>query len=329
MKDDTELKKFILYDGQVELVFNPDSPKYRYTVDDPMAKVVGESIRGVTSVLRDIIAKPDLMTWPMNMSHGFLFGAKFDEGLKEYICDWEIAALKPDTPMTADELRNLMLDGSRQWVKRSDKGKDVGTMTHAAIEAFLKDVEYAWPVFDPKVDKETAENVKCAQKALESFKSWWNSLEQKRVIAVEKPIYSRSMKYAGTFDLMAEINGKKYMLDIKTTNVSKKAPLGIYAEYFLQLGAYSYAMKEETGQNSDDVGVIRVGKDGKLHIATAKDIGLTTDACERAAAFAVRLHDFLETASPFLQDSHFKSHLIQSGVVEQPDSVSNRRQNVK
>lgn len=324
MKDNDDIKTFTLYDGAVKLVFNPNSPKYRYTVTDhSVSGVVDTSIRGVTSVLRDIIAKPDLMTWPMNMSHGFLFGSRFDESLKEYVCDWKIAALKPGESYSEEELRNLMMDGSRQWVKRSDKGKDVGTMTHTLVEAFLRGVEVPRSDFVDEEVPETAENWKMAQKALESFKIWWNSLESKEIIGLEQPVYSRSMRYAGTYDLMAKINGKTYMLDIKTTNASKKAPLGIYAEYFLQLGAYSHAVKEETGRVSDDVGIIRVGKDGRLFIATAKDIGLDTDSCERAAAFAVRLHDFLETATPFLQDQHFKSHLIQSNVVEQLDSVSN------
>lgn len=320
----TEDKTYTLYGGDVELVFKPNSTKYRYTVTDRMVRdMQGASVRGVTSVLKDIIAKPDLMTWPMNMANAFLFGSTFDEVLKQYVCDWEKASLKPDTPFTEEELQNMMMDGSRQWTKRSDKGKDVGTLTHSAVEAYLRGVEFVWPEVDPEQDKEGAENVKMAQKALKAFTGWWDSLEDKEVIEVEKPIYSRSMKYAGTFDLMARINGKTYMLDIKTTNASKKAPLGIYSEYFLQLGGYSYAMKEETGQSSDDCGVIRIGKDGRLFIATANDIGLTVDGCERAFAFAVRLHDFLEQATPFLQDAHFKSHLIPTSQVDNEVSISN------
>lgn len=314
---------FKLYNGEVDMVFNPDSPRYRYTVTDSLVREMqGVSVRGVTTVLKDIIAKPALMTWPMNMANEFLFGSKFDETLKEYVCDWKKSALKPDTPFTEEELKTMMMDGSRQWTKRSDKGKDVGTITHAAIEAYLKGSSQQLPDITD-ADADTIESVKMASKALDSFKAWWESFSNKEVIQIEKPIYSRSMRYAGTCDLMVSINGKTYTFDIKTTNASKQAPLGIYAETFLQLGGYSYAMKEETGRGSDDVGIIRVGKDGRLHIATANDIGLKVDDCERAFAFAVRLHDFLETASPFLADAHFRSHLIPTAQVDDAVSISN------
>lgn len=315
----TEKTEYTLYGGAVKLLFSPSSTKYRYTVTDAGTDEANTPVRGVTSVLKDIIAKPDLMTWTMNMSHKYLFGSKFDEESKEYVHDWKESALKPGVTYSEEELHNLMMDGSRQWVQRSDKGKDVGTMVHDAVEAFLKGLE---PVFPEAEDKETIENVKCAQKALRAFVKWWESLEQKRVISTEKPIYSRMMKYAGTYDLLAEINGKVYLLDIKTTNASKKAPLGIYAEYFMQLGGYSFAHREETGDEVDDVGIIRVGKDGRLAIATATDIGLTRDACERAFAFGVRLHDWISTATPYLSDAHFKSHLLPSeSKVDDEDSI--------
>ncbi len=327
MPTKTDKTEYSLYGGAVKMVFSPNATKYRYTVTDAHEGEIGFAVRGVTTVLRDIVAKPDLMTWPMNMLNKVVFGSKFDETTKEYVHVWEEALLKPDTPFTADELHNMMMDGSREWTKRSDKGKDVGTMTHDAIEAFLKDVEYPFPVFDKKVDPEGFENVKCAKKALGAFTQWWNALEDKEVLNTEKPVYSRGMKYAGTYDLLARINGKTYLLDVKTTNASKKAPLGIYAEYFMQLGGYSYAHREETNEEIDDLGIIRVGKDGKLHIATATDIGMSRDECERAFAFGVRVHDWLSKANPYLADVRFKSHLMvdktnPSDMVDASDSVS-------
>ena len=50
--------------------------------------------------------------------------------------------------------------------------------------------------------------------------------------------------------------------DIKTTNASRQAPLGVYPEMFLQLGAYANAHLEEFPlEEIDDLAIIRVGKD--------------------------------------------------------------------
>lgn len=314
------VQHFELYGGEVQLDFNPDSPRYRYVVTDRRAGTADVSVRGVTSVLKDIIAKPDLLTWPMNMATQYLFGATWDDGLKKYFYNPKKAAVIDGTSYTAQELQELMEEASRQWIKRSDKGKDVGTLTHEAVEAYIKGESMNYPE-----DEESQDNVKLAKKASQTFKTWWERLEDPEVISTEKPVYSRMMNYCGTYDLLAKINGKTYLLDLKTTNVSKKAPMGIYTEYFLQLGAYAHAVTEETGQTIDDVGIIRVGKDGRLFVATAKDIGIDTATCERAFAFAVRLHDMLETATPFLQDAHFKSHILPSPeLVDSEDSASKK-----
>jgi hypothetical protein len=315
----------ILYDGQIRMVFNPNSPRYRYTVSDGSTGVREQSTRGVTTVIGDVLDKPGLRTWPMNMANSVLFGTTFDETLKDYRHDWKAALIKPGVSYTEEELHEAFKAGSREWTKRSDKGKDIGTLTHRSVELYLLDApepfQMALQEADPDMPKDY---VVAAQKALKSFTEWWESLEQAQVIETERPIYSRSLNYAGTFDLLAKINGKTYMLDVKTTNAGKEAPLGIYPEMFIQLGAYSYAMREETGIEIDDCGILRLGKDGKLHIATASDIGVSRDECERAFAFAVRLHDWLSTISPFLKDVHFKSPLLQSAPVDGLDSVTNK-----
>jgi hypothetical protein len=302
-----------LYGGDVDLVFNPNSPRYRYTITDPSAKRYQESVRGVTTVLRDIIHKPDLLMWPMNMSHQKLFGAKWDETLARYIYDAPTALLKPDTAFTPEFLQGAMESGAKAHTDRSDRGKDIGTMAHTAVEVYLKgsvSFEEALAAGEAEANGELPEeNAKALRKALKAFVAWWEALPDKQVLATERPVYSRSLCYAGTGDLIARIDGKRYMLDLKTTNSSKKAPLGIYAEYFMQLGAYAFAAREEDGEAFDDLGIIRVSKDGKLSIATSQDMNIAVADCERAFAFAIRVHDWLENTSQYLTDSHFVSHL--------------------
>jgi hypothetical protein len=258
------------------------------------------------------------MTWPMNMSHGKLFGAKWNADALTYVYTETDALLKTGKEYSSDELNEFMKLGGKAYLDRSDRGKDIGTMTHKAVEVFLTHersdgsneradaLKAGAAEGGGELSKEDSEALK---KAFTAFADWWDGLADKEVISTERPLYSRQLNYAGTTDIIARINGKVYMLDLKTTNSSKKAPLGIYAEYFMQLGAYSHAYKEETGQEFDDCGIIRTSKDGKLTNANAVDMGITDEECERAFAFAIRVHDWLERTTPFLADAHFTSHL--------------------
>ena len=51
-------------------------------------------------------------------------------------------------------------------------------------------------------------------------------------IMIEQTIVSNKLKFAGTLDRICIIDGKRYLLDIKTSN-------GIYNSYWLQLAAYT------------------------------------------------------------------------------------------
>lgn len=300
-----------LYGGKVTLDFNPKSSKYRYVVTDRDNKVKEASVRGVTSCIGDVLDKPGLKTWPMNMSHGYLFGQTWvtidsESGAGEYHYNPKTAQLQPATPYSEEELQELMVNASKQWTKRSDRGKDIGTHVHSMCEAYLKDgldEEFKG------VEGMSKEDVAAVNKAVATFKAWWKSLPDAELIAVERVVYSRALSYAGTFDLAVKIAGKKYLLDLKTTNRSKEAPLGIYPEHFLQLGAYSFAHTEETGQEYDDVGVVNIGKDGRLALATASDMNITVDECQRAFAFGVRLHDWVKKIKPLTKEQGFSSCL--------------------
>lgn len=69
------------------------------------------------------------------------------------------------------------------------------------------------------------------------------------MLAIEMQIISHSIGVAGTLDRLAEFNGKKYLLDIKTSN-------GIYESMWLQVAAYRKMLEESSGQKIDGVGII-------------------------------------------------------------------------
>lgn len=304
------IKEHMLYDNSVKLVFNPDSPSYRYRVTDSRLGLKDKPVRGVTTVLGDIIDKPDLRMWPLNEANKVLFGARWDDVLKQYVYDEKNALIKPGEPYEAGQLQEFLGQGSAASSRKRDRGADVGTMGHRLLELLLwgyktgigsKPLETVLEEFKP-----SEEDSKTLTKMFSTMENWWHELIRKHSVEVlwlEKPIYSRRLQYCGTMDLTLVIDGRIIVLDFKTTNRSQRAPMGIYPDYFMQLGGYSYALREEMDYRIDDVGIVNIGKDGVLSALTAGDMGLAVDECERAFAFALRAHDWLATAKKTLYEN--------------------------
>lgn len=239
------MKKIKLYDGEITMLFDNDSPN-RYTIEQ-----TGHVPVGVTSVIGKTIAKDGLLLWPMNMALAHL---------RKYPDDFDGAA--------------------SAHTKKSDKGKDVGTQVHQAIELMLS------------TGTIIGSSNKQADKALKAFVKWFNSTAMSAK-GTERIIYSRKYDYAGTFDALMEIDGQLVLCDVKTTNASKTAPKGIYPEYFIQLGAYSLAHHEEGGERVKDLMVINCNKQGVLSTCRASELGLSVLDCERAWKACLKLYRFL------------------------------------
>lgn len=70
-----------------------------------------------------------------------------------------------------------------------------------------------------------------------------------RHLMIEQQVLSRQLGFAGTLDRICIIEGKKYLLDIKTSN-------GIYNSYWLQLAAYRKATEVELKETVDGVAIL-------------------------------------------------------------------------
>ena len=55
----------------------------------------------------------------------------------------------------------------------------------------------------------------------------------------EKTVVSKKNKFAGTVDIIGKVNGKLYVIDVKTNNSG-----AIYETYHLQVSAYIEALRE-------------------------------------------------------------------------------------
>lgn len=211
-------KTFSLYKGKISLIFNSNG--HRYTVNN-------KDVIGVTTIL-STLAKPALIPWAVNQTIEYLqsnikTGKKYDEM----------------------EINELLKEAKMAYRKKKEKAADLGTLVHSWIESYIKGENPKFP-----------ENEEM-KKAVNAFLLW---VKEKKVkfLHSERPVYSRKYNYCGTCDFTCEIEGKKYVGDIKTSNA-------IYAEYMLQVAAYRYAIQEEDGGKYDGMIIVRVPK-------TAEDI---------------------------------------------------------
>lgn len=109
--------------------------------------------------------------------------------------------------------------------RMKDQSADEGTLLHETVEAILAG------------DSPTIPDL--IRPAVEKFQEFCNKND---IIAhqIETRIASKKHQYAGTIDVLAELNGKLGVLDIKTS-------LAIYRDYNLQAAAYVEALHETGG----------------------------------------------------------------------------------
>lgn len=259
----SEIIERALYNGRYNIVHNPNARGRA-----PRYLVNGTNKpKGVTTILGQTLNK-DLMEWAVSC-------------MKEY--------LEAKLPLvTGEDLK----EGTKEYTRRRDSGGATGTEAHAIVETFLK----------TGVHPNTESISKEAMNAYEAFLQWFETFEP-TIVNVEEVIYSAEFDYAGTYDAMLKINGKVYLTDLKTTNASKKAPNGVYAEYFIQLGGYAAAHEEQRiyeesngGTNLpkvDGVAVISAKKNGKLDFVTNEDLGLSVMECGDMFKQVVNVNRFL------------------------------------
>jgi hypothetical protein len=251
-----------LYKGQYHMVHNPNARgrAARYTVTDTKTGEITKP-KGVTTILGQTLAK-DLMQWAVDCA-----------------CEY----LETKLPVITGE--DLKTAADQYKVKR-DAGGSTGTEAHALVEGYLKGSI-------PAIDSSSKEAIN----AYLAFVKWFEEVKPK-VLNVEEVIFSREFQYAGTYDCMLEIDGKVYLCDLKTTNASRKAPNGVYAENFLQLGAYAAAHEEQRKIDTslpeiEGLMVISAKKNGKLDICTESDVGLGLADCMSMFKRVFNLYSFL------------------------------------
>ena len=121
-------------------------------------------------------------------------------------------------------------------------GKE-GTQVHEAIETLLDGEELHW--MDDYGNARYNEKV---WEMINKFVEFWQTYKPE-LISTEEFVYSDEYKYAGTADLIVEMDGERWLLDVKTSN-------NLHRSYNLQLAAYAKAWEEMFGQKIDRTGIL-------------------------------------------------------------------------
>ena len=200
--------------------FEFEPKRHRYFLD-------GKPMTGVTTIL-GVIAKPALIQWSARMAAEYVL-----ENLK-----------------SMDDLEVVCEEAKRAHTKKKDEAAQKGTDVHALIEEIVKNA------IETNSGVLTIENHENEQ--VQKFIDWANENDVK-FLESENQVYSEKHFYAGTYDLLLEMGGRRYIGDIKTSN-------GIYGrEFFAQMAAYRLAWEEmEKRDPIDGSIIIRIGKDGSF-----------------------------------------------------------------
>lgn len=102
------------------------------------------------------------------------------------------------------------------------------------------------------------------QRARFSYNTHRASQPPLALIFSEQSVASVTGQYAGTFDRLHKREGKVVLSDFKT---SKRA----YFSHWVQLGAYSLAIREWLGITVEELEILRFGKDGSFEALTETD----------------------------------------------------------
>lgn len=186
----------------------------------------GKRMTGVTTIL-GVIAKPALLGWAVGLC-----------------ADYARSQIRANKAYSKDDLDSIFEEAKKAHTKKKEQAADIGTLVHSACELFIKENK------EPELDEQ-------GMKMFENFRKWVSDNNVK-FLESEKHLYSEELFLAGIVDAVVEIDGQKWIMDIKTSS-------GIYAEAFFQMGGYEILM-EKMGIAGDITGyiVVNLRKDGSF-----------------------------------------------------------------
>jgi len=179
------------------------------------------TLPSVTTIL-SCIAKPALVNWAAKVEREMILKVSADL--------YEDVSKTPKMSRAGWLLTmSNRLGTEKAHDKERTKAGDIGSQVHALIEWTLKG----------ELCYEAGPSPRITDKAQWAFMAWedWRKSVSLRPLAVEQVVWSRTFGYAGTLDLLAEVEGVLTVIDWKTGKA-------VYGEAHLQNAAYRKAVRE-------------------------------------------------------------------------------------
>lgn len=213
-----EKETHILYGGDVEIDFYPNSHRYKKKGDK-------NYLISVTSVTGQIDKSRFLMPWAVRLA-----GQHMRKHIEEH-----------KGPYSTEELYPIIDEAVVNWEKEKDVAASIGNVVHQYAQDFaqFKVGKADEPSIENYFSMETDEENEKVVNGISAFLDWYNSNDVK-FINPERLIYSKEYEYTGKCDVPMELNGKLTVGDYKTGK-------GIYEESYYQLSGYWGALEEEDG----------------------------------------------------------------------------------
>lgn len=200
-------------------------------------EVDGDRLPSVTHILQ-VIGKPALINWAANQERAACLDAAADLYL-------DLVKAQPMSRPTFVATLTGRIGKQKAHRKELEKAGEIGSQIHALIEWNLRQQLGQKVGPEPRV-------VDDAQWGFMSWQDWANSVSLKPIF-IEQTVFSKVHGFAGTMDLLAEVNGVPTLVDWK----SGKA---IYAEAYLQNIAYQVALAEMGHQRAEAGLIVRLPK---------------------------------------------------------------------
>lgn len=155
-----------------------------------------------------------------------------------------LALVYAGKPITQESI----IEASKAHQRAKEKAASIGSMVHDWIEQWT--ILRGENVPMPEGDSPDTQNV---INGIIAFLSWVNDNKVK-IQDPERIIYSRKHDFVGKIDAVATINGKKCLLDYKTSKI-------FATEYRYQTAAYQLAYTEEFGTQFDGRYILKLNKE--------------------------------------------------------------------
>ncbi len=161
----------------------------------------------------------------------------------------------------------LQSQGYNRWIEKISQENNTGIIESKAIAQYISNIAMSngstvHEVIEHYLNNKTTDISLplLVQSHLQNLKPLLHNINN--ISFTEIPLYSDSIKLAGTADCVAEYDGVLSIIDFKTSN--KKKDESYIENYFLQATAYCTMWKELTTQTIPQIIILISSNDGSL-----------------------------------------------------------------